>query len=193
MDTAKGPVVAPETEVFAAYAGSASCRDCHAEAFNAWRHSHHGLAEREPAASLDEEAFHPPRTLPQGTGSTGVAWENGRGVVTAAGLGGAQASWPVDRVIGHAPLRQYLVGAGGGRWQTLEATWDPALREWFNVFGAEDRQPGEWGHWTGRGMNWNSMCGTCHNTRFRKNYDPATDTYASAMAERSVGCESCHG
>lgn len=58
-------------------------------------------------------------------------------------------SYPVDRVIGHYPLRQYLVSAPGGRWQTLEASWDPRTNDWFNVYGDEDRQPGEWGHWTG--------------------------------------------
>ncbi|MEZ5305008.1 MAG: ammonia-forming cytochrome c nitrite reductase subunit c552 [Verrucomicrobiales bacterium] len=40
---------------------------------------------------------------------------------------------------------------------------------------------------------WNAMCAACHNTRLRKNYEPATDSYQTAMAERSVGCESCHG
>jgi predicted CXXCH cytochrome family protein len=37
------------------------------------------------------------------------------------------------------------------------------------------------------------MCASCHNTRLRKNYDEATDTYHTTMAEMSVGCESCHG
>jgi tetratricopeptide (TPR) repeat protein len=42
-------------------------------------------------------------------------------------------------------------------------------------------------------MNWNSQCAACHNTRLFKNYDPASDTYHSTMAEMSVGCEACHG
>jgi hypothetical protein len=61
-------------------------------------------------------------------------------------------------VIGHDPLRQFLVDGVGGRLQR----WRPALirtsGEWFNVYGDEDRKPGEWGHWTGRGMVWNQMC-----------------------------------
>lgn len=79
------------------------------------------------------------------------------------------------------------------RQQVLELCYDPAKHEWFNVYGDEDRQPGEWGHWTGRGMNWNSQCASCHNTRVKKNYDPATDTYATTMAEPTVSCEACHG
>src|SRR5262249_35115666 len=81
----------------------------------------------------------------------------------------------------------------GGRDQTLEASYDPGRGEWFDVYGDEDRQPGEWGHWTGRGMNWNSMCAGCHNTRLRKHYDVRADRYATTPAERSVGCEACHG
>src|SRR5262249_50729687 len=89
--------------------------------------------------------------------------------------------------------RQFLVGFPGGRFQVMEACYDPRSNEWFNVYGNEDRKPGEWGHWTGRGMNWNSMCAGCHNTRVRRNYDPATDAYHTTMAEMSLGCESCHG
>ena len=61
------------------------------------------------------------------------------------------------------------------------------------VFGDEQRRPGEWGHWTGRGMNWNSMCAHCHFTEFKKNYDPASDRYASTWREHGVGCAQCHG
>jgi tetratricopeptide (TPR) repeat protein len=75
----------------------------------------------------------------------------------------------------------------------MEASFDPQRNEWFNVYGQEDRQPGEWGHWTGRGMNWNDMCAVCHNTRVRKNYDAASDAYHTTMAEMTVGCEACHG
>ena len=42
-------------------------------------------------------------------------------------------------------------------------------------------------------MTWNQMCAACHNTRVRKNYDPATDTYHTTMAGMTVGCEACHG
>lgn len=97
------------------------------------------------------------------------------------------------RVIGVDPLRQFLVDAGRGRVQALEAAYDPNQHDWFNVYGSEDRQPGEWGHWTGRGMTWNSMCAACHNTRVRKNYDEAADSYHTTMAEITVSCEACHG
>ena len=113
--------------------------------------------------------------------------------VTSVGPSGKPEPHAVARVIGNDPLRQFLVPFPGGRFQTLEGSYDPHSNQWFNVYGNEDRQPGEWGHWTGRGMNWNDMCASCHNTRVRKNYDPANDTYHTTMAEPTVGCESCHG
>ncbi|MBL9138064.1 MAG: tetratricopeptide repeat protein [Verrucomicrobiales bacterium] len=188
-----GDVVPPQDSVFGQYAGSASCKDCHAKETAAWVVSNHALAERLPSEAMDATAFEPARRFSHGTQSTEVRRQGGAFEVVTPGLAGGATAFQVERVIGHTPLRQYLVSAPGGRLQTLEASWDPRSNAWFNVYGSEDRKPGEWGHWTGRGMNWNSMCGTCHNTRYRKNYDPATDQFATAMAEMSVGCEACHG
>jgi predicted CXXCH cytochrome family protein len=96
-------------------------------------------------------------------------------------------------ILGHAPLWQPLVPAPGGRWQAHELAFDPARHDWFNVFGEENRQPGEWGHWTGRGINWNTMCAPCHMTGYDAGYDPATDTFKSTWTEQGIGCVSCHG
>src|SRR2546423_1773130 len=40
------PLLEPQEKVFAKYAGSESCRACHAEVFAAWKVSNHGMAER---------------------------------------------------------------------------------------------------------------------------------------------------
>lgn len=177
----------------AAYGGSASCRECHAEAFGAWTKSHHALAERNVAESLDRNAFEPGRPVMHGAQMSQTSWHSGQPQFTAPGLAKSNELFAVARVIGHDPIRQFLVNTFGGRLQALEASYDPRSNEWFNVFGNEDRQPGEWGHWTGRGMNWNNMCAGCHNTNLRKNYAAATDSYHTTMAETSVGCEACHG
>ena len=66
-------------------------------------------------------------------------------------------------------------------------------KEWFDIFGKEVRQPGDWGHWTGRGMNWNTQCAWCHMSLFHKNYDPVKDRYASTWKEPGVTCIQCHG
>jgi Flp pilus assembly protein TadD len=182
-----------EPQTFASYGGSASCKECHAEAYELWARSHHGLAERLPEAKLDQAAFAPTQTFRHGTQQTSARTNNGHYEIVTTGLNQTQQVFQAERIIGHNPLRQLLVPFPGGRWQATEACWDPRSNDWFNVYGTEDRQPGEWGHWTGRGMNWNTMCATCHNTRLRKNYDITNDVFRTTMVERGVGCESCHG
>jgi tetratricopeptide (TPR) repeat protein len=180
-------------KVLAGYAGSASCAQCHREAYEEWAKSHHGLAEQSANSNTCQAAFAAAKTAVRGSQPVALAVRLGKYEVTVAGTNAARQTYPVDRVIGHDPLAQFLAGMPGGRWQALAEAWDPRRKEWFDVFGAEERLPGEWGHWTGRGMNWNSQCAACHNTRLFKNYEAATDTYHTAMAERSVGCEACHG
>ncbi len=182
-----------ERRVFAGYAGSESCRGCHAAATALWESSHHGLAERLVSIHADGAAFSPAREVAHGTNVSRVHREGETFHLTGPGWTQSQETHAVNRIIGVSPLRQGLMAASGGRWQATELAYDPRTNDWFNVFGGENRRAGEWGHWTGRGMNWNSMCASCHNTRLRKNYDPLTDTYRTTMAEMSVGCESCHG
>lgn len=189
----KSFVMEDEKAVFATYAGSASCKACHAAEFEKWAASNHGMAERVPSDAMDGTAFDPPRSFKHGTQTTDVRKTGDAFEVVSLGFGFRRDAYPVKRVIGHDPLRQFLVEGPNGRFQTLEACWDPRKNEWFDVYGDEDRKPGEWGHWTGRGMVWNQMCSSCHNTRVRKNYDAATDGYHTTMAEMTVSCESCHG
>jgi tetratricopeptide (TPR) repeat protein len=186
-------VMADEAATFAEYAGSESCKACHQGEFDKWKDSNHGMAERLPRADLEDPGFVPGQRFEHGSQTTEVRKEGEEFQVVALGFEGKREAYKVERVIGHHPLRQFLVDGGKGRLHAMEACFDPKLREWFDVYGDEDRRPGEWGHWTGRGMVWNQMCASCHNTRVRKNYDPETDSYRTTMAEGTVGCESCHG
>lgn len=176
-----------------AYAGSASCEECHQEIFDEWKTSHHAHAQRELRPELDHPAFDPPREIKHASQTSSVSRDGDRYVL--ATLGPDRQATPFEPIgaLGVSPLWQYLIRFPNGRIQMTELAYDPEKQEWFNVYGDEDRQPHEWGHWTQRGMNWNSMCGTCHTTAFQKNYDPAADSYHSSYLELGVGCESCHG
>lgn len=166
---------------------SAQCLACHAETHARWASSHHALAHRTTNAATDQSAFSAPST------PAGFSWNASGPLVPVPRTDGTTQIAPARYAIGHTPLRQYVVDTGGGRLQATEHAFDPARGDWFSVFPGEDRRPGEWGHWTGRGMNWNSMCAHCHVTDYRKNYDPATDTYASTWSEPGIGCIQCHG
>ncbi|MDP3849413.1 MAG: tetratricopeptide repeat protein [Luteolibacter sp.] len=198
VDSAKtyapAPVPAPEDEVHSRYAGSASCKECHATAYTGWEKSNHGLAEREYREDMDKAAFSPKQSLQHGP-DTSEAFLDAAGLakILTRGLGDLRRAYPVTRIIGNDPLRQFLIPAPGGRLQTCDVSYDPHKNELFDVYGEEERNPGDWGAWTGQGMNWNAMCAACHNTRLRKNYEPSTNSYHTTMAEMSVGCEACHG
>ncbi len=183
----------PEKTVFARYAGSESCRECHAEAFEQWQPSNHSLAERTLADEQDQNAFQNQTQFTHGGVQTQPIQGTDGFAIETLGFENKHQAFALERVIGHEPLRQFLVAHENGRYQAVDAAYDPHQHEWFSVYGDEDRRPGEWGHWTGRGMNWNAMCASCHNTRLRKNYDRTQDTYQTRMAEVSVGCEACHG
>lgn len=175
------------------YGGSQSCNECHPQVYEKWRYSHHALAERQLIPAIDKTAFDPPRKFKHGTQVSEARINQGVYEVVTMGRDGLVKPFRVERVFGVSPLRQFVIKDESGRFQVTEIAVDSNTGEWFNVFGDEDRKPGEWGHWTGRGMTWNSMCAVCHNTRFIKNYNSEKDSYDSRMAEMGVGCEACHG
>jgi len=183
----------PDEAIYAQYAGTASCRECHEKEFDKWLPSNHRMAERPLMTDMDTPAFEPAKSFTIASVNSEASKEGTNYLINTLGTTSTNQNHKLERVLGHTPLRQYLTDIGDGRIQAMDTSWDPHKGEWFNVYGEEDRRPGEWGHWTGRGMNWNSMCAGCHNTRLRKNYDPDTDKYHTSMAEMSVGCEACHG
>jgi hypothetical protein len=145
-----------ETKTFAGYAGSASCKECHPVEYDHWAQSSHGLAERSLRPEMDRPAFDPSRSFKHGSQTTTVRAKDSKYQIVTLGFGTNAEQYQVERVIGQDPIRQFLTPAPGGRWQVQEVSYAPKSNQWFDVYGDEDRRPGEWGHWTGRGMNWNS-------------------------------------
>ena len=187
------PATKEEEKMLAGYGGSESCRECHRQEYDLWAKSNHGFAERRLRPDMDHAAYDPTRAFKHGSQTTEVRIQGRESQIVTLGFKTNVEPYRIERVIGHDPVRQFLTATPGGRFQVHEASYDPNSNQWFDVYGNEDRQPGEWGHWTGRGMNWNSRCADCHNTRLRKNYNETTESYRTTMAEISVGCEACHG
>ncbi len=171
---------------------SGTCRGCHADIHAAWSVSDHALANR-PVNTRDEAAFSVAASVEDGGSRFELGWKNSRGLMTELCDDDSPRQHTVELILGSKPLWQPLLAAEGGRWQPADLAFDPERREWFNVFGQENRRRGEWGHWSGLGMNWNSMCAHCHMTGFQKNYFAETDSYQSTWVEHGVGCIQCHG
>lgn len=165
------------TNDFPAYAGSASCQDCHHAEYNLWIHSHHALAERPLQPNVDKTAFSPARTVNSGSQNNTVRIQDGQFQIISLGFQTNATPYEVKRVIGADPVEQFITPSDGGRWQVQQISYNPNSHQWFDVYAGENRRPGEWGHWTGRGMNWNSECAECHNTDLKKNYNAVDDSY----------------
>jgi predicted CXXCH cytochrome family protein len=175
------------------YSGSTSCSQCHRKIYDDWAASHHGLAEVPFDPKTHGAAFEPQRDIRHGDRKSIARVHAGKHELVTEGPGEKVQSFRPARIIGIEPLWQPVVAAAGGRYQVTALSFDPKKNEWFDVYGEENRRPHEWGHWSNRGMTWNSMCATCHTTDYRKRYDVSTDTYDSKYVELGVGCESCHG
>lgn len=93
-----------EHPIAPAYAGSARCAGCHADAYARWQGSHHALADRPPPKDL-------PRTAPQ-----------------------AVASHEVTRVLGVHPIWQPVLRTRDGHEQVFEQAYDVEREAWFLAF-----------------------------------------------------------
>lgn len=169
-----------------------TCRSCHEDVFKSWMHSHHAGANRMVDLGRDEAMFAAAEVTDLAGRKYGIGSEGEQGVVNEQLPSGEVREGVAAAIIGKTPLEQPLVEGPHGRWQAHTMAWDTEKKEWFNVFGAEERLAGEWGHWTGQGMNWNSNCAWCHMTEYEKNYDIDTDSYASTWSSHGISCISCH-
>ncbi len=181
----------------ATFVGSETCAGCHRAEAELWRASQHKLAMQHATdkavlgdfsdTSFDYHGVHS-RFFRQGE----------KFLVETDGPDGKLATFEVKYTFGVDPLQQYLVEFPDGRLQALSLAWDTRPKEqggqrWFHLYPNEEIKHDDVLHWTRLNQNWNFMCAECHSTGVRKNYDAATDRFATSFAEISVGCEACHG
>jgi predicted CXXCH cytochrome family protein len=186
----------PDASV-AAFVGSETCAGCHQGEAQLWRTSQHKLAMAHATdksvlgnfndASFDYYGVH-----------SRFFHKDGKFFVETDGPDGRLATFEVKYTFGIDPLQQYLIEFPDGRLQALSIAWDSRPKEqggqrWFHLYPNEEIKHDDPLHWTKLSQNWNFMCAECHSTGVRKNYDAATDRFATSFAEINVGCETCHG
>ena len=171
----------------------ATCAGCHATQVDEWSASHHAHANRPVSPELDGPAFTPAREVREAGVTYRMERRGDEFLVSVVADDGTAIEYPLVGVIGHTPIRQYLAQLTGNRFQALSALYHVEEDRWLDVFEGEHRQPGEWGHWTGQGMNWNANCAWCHTTDYRKQFDFAANRYDSSWVQQGVTCASCHG
>jgi predicted CXXCH cytochrome family protein len=181
----------------ATFVGSETCAGCHRAEAELWRSSQHKLAmdhasEKSVLGDFNDASFDY-----YGVRSRFFR-KDGKFFVETDGPDGKLATFEIKYTFGVDPLQQYLIEFPDGRLQALSIAWDARPKEqggqrWFHLYPNEEIKHDDVLHWTKLNQNWNFMCAECHSTGVAKNYDAATDRFASTWAEISVGCEACHG
>lgn len=174
------------------FVGGESCQTCHSKEMNDWMDSHHDYAMKAADSSSVRGDFDN-ATFTQEDGTYRFFRDGERYMVEAPDSSGKQQTYEITHTFGWAPLQQYLVDFGRGKLQALTVAWDTEKEQWFSMHSGEKIEPGDWLHWTGGAMNWNTMCADCHSTQLEENYDPVNDAFNTTWTSINVSCESCHG
>lgn len=175
-----------------AFVGGQVCQECHQEAYQDWKGSHHDQAMKIASDSTIEGDFNNTRFSIKGV-KYKFFKKDGQFMVNTQSGDGSYQDFKIAYTFGVYPLQQYLAEFPNGKYQTLQAAWDSKDNKWMDVQPRFDIVHDEWLHWTRGAMNWNSMCADCHSTNLHKNYDLNTDSYHTTFSEINVSCESCHG
>lgn len=174
------------------FVGDESCKSCHSQELNKWKGSHHDYAMRAADSSTVRADFSNV-TFTQEDGTYRFFRKGDHYMVEAPGPKGNMKTYEITHTFGWTPLQQYLVDFGKGKLQVLNVAWDIEKERWFSMHPDEKVKPGDWLHWTGGAMNWNTMCADCHSTQLEQNYIPEADSFHTTWTSINVNCESCHG
>jgi predicted CXXCH cytochrome family protein len=181
----------------ATFVGSEACAGCHPAQAEAWRTSQHKHAMDRASETSVLGDFSNATFDYYGVRSRFFR-QDGKFLVETDGPDGKLATFDVMYTIGVDPLQQYLIEFPDGRLQALSIAWDTRPKEqgghrWFHLYPKEEIKHDDVLHWTKLNQNWNFMCAECHSMGVHKNYDEASDHFATSWSEISVGCETCHG
>jgi predicted CXXCH cytochrome family protein len=194
---AAGWALSVRAEEPAHFMGAAACSGCHQTEAALWKTSHHANAMQPATADTVLGAFNNAKHSQNGV-TTSFSRSGEYYMVRAEGADGIAHDYQVAYTFGVYPLQQYLIAFPGGRLQALGVAWDSRTQDkggqrWFDLHPDDKLSAGDPVHWTGRDQTWNYQCAFCHSTNLKKNYDLASNSYATTWTDVDVGCESCHG
>lgn len=175
-----------------AFVGDEACQSCHTEEAATWQDSHHDYAMAEASEESVRGDFGNVTFTHQGERYR-FFQSDSLYLVEAPGPDGNSVTYQVTYTFGWEPLQQYLLDFGQGKLQALNIAWDTEKGKWFVLNPNENVTHGDWLHWTGGAMNWNTMCADCHSTNLRQNYIAEADSFHTSWSSINVSCEACHG
>ncbi len=171
-----------------AFVGAKTCAECHARVSHRWRNGRHSkMAQPATAASVKGDFAKGEITLRGERYRLRV--QDGRYFIHERASGPQQVEHKVDFTLGNRRIQHYLTRRADGWIVVLPPTWDVVRRQWFH--NMEIVRPDE-KHVNGVQV-WNKNCDGCHVSQQRKNFDPATRSYATEWGDFGTSCERCHG
>jgi len=179
------------------YTGSTVCRDCHAQFYEKWSSSWHGLA-MQPYTSAFAQQNLTAQTSPIDIRGRAYRAEIGKDGAAIRELGPeGEKSYTIAHVLGGKNVFFFLTPMPGGKLQVLPLAFDSRRKEWYDTTGSMVRHLHEIRDealdWTERPLTFNTSCYSCHVSQLSKNYSLENDTYSTTWGEPGINCESCHG
>lgn len=172
------------------YTGSESCRRCHEAEYDSWRRTLHVQMTRPVAEATVVGDFSPGTRLEQDGRTYTMEMRGGKYFIAISRSGGATQKFEVHYTLGARRFQGYLSKLADGRIYVLPVFWHNESRRWVD-YKTITPIPDDPGH--DLRQIWNVTCVNCHATNLVRNYDVATNTFATTWTEMGVGCEACHG
>lgn len=164
-----GAAKAPKKE----FAGSESCKKCHAEEYKTWKESYHSKMVRKK--------------------DDGIL----KGVVEKWATDGANPGPSKGNVTGKEFKLDDVEYVVGSKWKQRFLVKNDQTSGLQFLNKQYNSMSGKWENY-GNKNDWNTICGTCHTTGYRiVEYDAKFGkhgrTVKDTFSEMNVGCEACHG
>ena len=178
-----------------AYAGSASCRECHEKNFDRWSHDQHSRALAPANATSVKGKFGGQHFR----GESSEAWmsrKDEKFVMRTRNREGKLADYPVSWVIGGKRMQDSITVMPDGRWQVLPVYFHiTGGGAWVDYNEAKQGRvaPDHPYFWTNFRRTANKECIECHATGVDVRYDRAAHTWSTEITDAGVACEACHG
>ncbi|KAF1077847.1 tetratricopeptide repeat protein [Halodesulfovibrio sp. MK-HDV] len=176
------------------FAGSKSCKDCHARFYDLWATSRHGTALQPFTESFAKNQLSPQsKAISIGDATFLYTNTNGAGAIEEKTSQGS-VTYPISYALGGKYVYYFLTRMERGRLQTLPIAYDVRTKEWFDMSASGVRHLADIPvSWQDQAYTFNTSCYGCHVSQTSINYTEATDSYDTEWKEAGINCETCHG
>src|SRR5579871_178340 len=183
-----------------AYAGSESCRPCHAGIFTSWRQT--GMARMlrpyRPENVIGDFRVNNQFTEPDGTPAARMTVSRDKRYFTIRDSRGNWVTYPVDYTIGSKWQQAYATKLPNGDIHVFPVQYNLLTGKWINYWKMID-PPGSprtgiaaFGNLSAA-TSYQTNCAPCHTSHLRLKSPGSVEAHDLEFAEGGVNCEMCHG